>query len=1034
VARLAVTFRDGNNENYELVSITTLGRQSANDIPLREDLASRQHARIIPSGRSFIIEDLRSANGTFVNGQKIQRRLLSDGDRIRIGGCELVFEDSGAKDLIGELIAGSYRVLGKLGSGGMGTVYKALQISMDREVALKVLSPELTQDREFVVGFLNEARTAGQLNHPNIIQVHDFGEYEGYYYFSMEMVKGDNVFDILKREGKIAPRRAMTMIRQLCEGLAHAHSNNVVHQDIKPQNMMVDPRGGKETVKMADLGLAQVMGKSKSHRSGMIMGTPHYMAPEQAKGKEVDGRTDIYSTGASLFHMLTGRVPYDGKNSIDTLTQHVKGDVPDPRKYDVSIPEGLALLVMKMMAKDQVDRPQKAEEIIKSIDEILDVQKKITSGRPTEPAVAPVVRQVAVIAPRGGAGRRIQRKRRKGAGLLPWILLLLLAGVAYFGWKYLKEQEAKENNVPVNGLSASQIEQYFKRARTTKRAGHLYEAEQYLRNILDGTEDSAVRNQARSQLDKIGLLRQARREYEDVLRKIKNYPDRKKNAIRELQDFVLRYPGVPEAADARARLVKLRNSAGNSSGNGNGSGGTPSASLEDEASRKYVGVLASARAHEAKQEFFAGERVLLDFSAMYTGTQACEKAKVVARELASLGDTLLAELLSQAAKHASGKKFRQANNIYNRVIALDPGGKWGKKAREALTAQDVARKAFFDKAWKRAMEAFNVHSFGLCANMAAEASVELENTRWQHRLDRLTIDAMLSSKAHAAMVDVIEKHGKRVRSPFVVPGAGRGTITGVDRDAMGLSVRGGPATITVKWSDMTSEELEKVYLAFPIPAQHHLGLGVLLMLRGRKDAAFNEFRRARLVSATKTMAERRIAEVEGRANMLSYDFTSGLQMFDWKALSGKWGIKGGALTGGATGEGLIELRKARYSAIGLTATFEFSQSPGSIVAFELFSSANDHFEITFDPARGVGLSATIAGAPTSRIDKTALAAGKMHKVKIEARGNELILTLDGRKLAPLSVVRLVGLRGKLRLKVLDGTLTVRKLNLLNSEK
>ncbi|MHC4916590.1 MAG: FHA domain-containing protein [Planctomycetota bacterium] len=160
MARLVIKHRDGTIREVEIRSVTSIGRQSTNDVQLPEELSSRQHARVIPSGRSFIIEDLRSANGTFVNGQMIQRRVLANGDVVRIGGCELVFKDDAAKDLVGELIADRYRVLGKLGSGGMGTVYKALQISMDRQVALKVLNPELTRDREFVVGFLNEARTA----------------------------------------------------------------------------------------------------------------------------------------------------------------------------------------------------------------------------------------------------------------------------------------------------------------------------------------------------------------------------------------------------------------------------------------------------------------------------------------------------------------------------------------------------------------------------------------------------------------------------------------------------------------------------------------------------------------------------------------------------------------------------------------------------------------------------------------------------------------------------------------------------------
>ncbi len=429
MARLVIKHRDGTIREVQIRSVTSIGRQSTNDIQLPEELSSRQHARVIPSGRSFIIEDLRSANGTFVNGQMIQRRVLANGDLVRIGGCELVFKDDAAKDLVGELIADRYRVLGKLGSGGMGTVYKALQISMDRQVALKVLNPELTRDREFVVGFLNEARTAGQLNHPNIIQVHDFGEWEGFYYFSMEMVEGENVLTILKRESKIDPQRCLSMMSQLCDALGHAHAHNIVHQDIKPQNLMIDRRH-RDVVKLADLGLAKVIGQEKGQRRGLLMGTPHYMAPEQAKAGSVDGRTDIYSSGATLFHMLTGRVPYDGRNSIEILTKHVKNEIPDPRQYDVSIPESVARLTMHMMAKDPSQRPQSAAAVAEKIKEVVSREtarfQKVASPERAAAAAARVVPRRQL--------RRAVRQRRSSPSVMPWILVALCIAALTAVW------------------------------------------------------------------------------------------------------------------------------------------------------------------------------------------------------------------------------------------------------------------------------------------------------------------------------------------------------------------------------------------------------------------------------------------------------------------------------------------------------------------------------------------------------------------------------------------------------------------------
>jgi pSer/pThr/pTyr-binding forkhead associated (FHA) protein/tetratricopeptide (TPR) repeat protein len=1032
LAQLSIKFRDGTTRNVELRGVLSMGRQSTNEIQLPEELASRQHARVIPSGRSFIIEDLRSANGTFVNGQRIQRRVLANGDLIRIGGCELTFKDEASKDLVGELIADRYRVLGKLGTGGMGTVYKALQISMDRQVALKVLNPELTRDREFVVGFLNEARTAGQLNHPNIIQVHDFGEWEGFYYFSMEMVEGETVLTIVKRDGKIPPQLALTMMGQLCDGLNHAHQHNIVHQDIKPQNMLIDRRN-KDIIKLADLGLAKVMGQEKGQRRGLLMGTPHYMAPEQARGGAVDGRTDIYATGATLFHMLTGRVPYDGRNSIEILTKHVKNDIPDPRQYDVSIPESVARLTMHMMAKDPAHRPQSAREVAETIQDVLSKE----SARFQRAAAPKRVAGAAQVVPRPQL-RRAVRQRRQTSGALSWLLILgVLAVVALtvlsimFGIPGTGEGGGNGANggKPRGGLTQEELGRLFERADMHRQRGNYDQAERILRDIAGKMQGREASKKADRLIAELADLRAARRVYRRLLQSMRKYPKAFKTWERHLEKFLKDYGSAPEAVDARRRLAAVQEALRTTGSDGP----TPKGPTRGDEARKALNTTtATADALVDRQEFFAAERALLDFAAMFTGTKAAETAKKRAKELHGLGDAYLGQLMTQARKHTFAKEYRRATELYSQIISADPNGDWGAKARKALADQEAGTKVAFQKGWNAAMAEMEKFNFVRCSNLATEAAKGLSSTRWQARLDRLAADSLLCGQLHAAMIKVIANHGSEVRSPFMVTtpfGKRRGRIVGATDE--GVSVKADPATVPVKWKDMKASELATVYQAYNVPREHKLAAGMLFAYRDLKAKALQELRGAREHKPSREEAERRIAELEGRANLLSYDFSSGLQMLDWNPESGTWEIKKNVLSGGGQGESLFVLQKRSYSARGLVLSFEVRLAGAKNVTVDLFASADDYLGVTIDPAQGIALSTRIAGNSLTTMDKTKLDPGSRHTVRLTVKGKQLRATVDGKALSPLEVPQVDTLTGKLRFKVLDGQVTIDNVQIRN---
>ena len=263
-----------------------------------------------------------------------------------------------------------YEIGELVGKGGMGEVYRARQISMDRVVALKILAPRLAkQDPIFAKRFVDEARAAGRLNHPNIIAVHDVGKAPmpgsaagtepDLDYFSMEFVDGESVKDVIERQG-ICPLSLITQVMQgMSEALVYAEAQGIVHRDIKPDNIMITNGG---VVKLADLGLAlqlggeEIVGEKDGQGRNKVMGTPLYMSPEQARALPVDSRSDQYSLGATLFHMLTGKPPFKGDNAKVIMRSHVFDPVPDPKDINPDVPEGWRQVTMRLLAKTPEER------------------------------------------------------------------------------------------------------------------------------------------------------------------------------------------------------------------------------------------------------------------------------------------------------------------------------------------------------------------------------------------------------------------------------------------------------------------------------------------------------------------------------------------------------------------------------------------------------------------------------------------------------------------------------------------------------
>jgi serine/threonine-protein kinase len=255
-----------------------------------------------------------------------------------------------------------YEIIRRLGKGGMGTVYLGRQLSVNRLVAIKVLPPRLAQNEDYLVRFRREAEATAKLNHRNVVAAFDVGESNGYHYFVMEFVEGEMVKDLLVRSGQIDEARAIDISLQATEALRHAWEHGIVHRDIKPANLMIMKDG---TVKVCDFGLALDLDVEGSiTRSGVIMGTPYYLSPEQARSWELDIRSDIYSLGATLFHFITGSVPFDGDTPASILTAHITETVPDPRSRNPVVSAKLAAVVMRMLAKEREDRYRDPAELL----------------------------------------------------------------------------------------------------------------------------------------------------------------------------------------------------------------------------------------------------------------------------------------------------------------------------------------------------------------------------------------------------------------------------------------------------------------------------------------------------------------------------------------------------------------------------------------------------------------------------------------------------------------------------------------------
>jgi eukaryotic-like serine/threonine-protein kinase len=350
--------------------------------------------------------------------------------------------------LINTLFDGRYRIMRKLGTGGMANVYLAEDQELGRRVAIKILDDRHAGDEQFIERFRREAKNAASLSHPNIVSIYDRGEAEGTYYIAMEYLDGRSLKELILSRGPAPVNVAIDYARQILAALRFAHRHGIVHRDIKPHNVLVDAEG---RVKVTDFGIARA-GASQMTEAGSIIGTAQYLSPEQAKGAPVDQTSDLYSVGVLLYELLTGTAPFSGDTPVEIAMKHLSSVPEPPSAHRAEIPHDLDMVVMRALAKDPSERYQSAEEFDA---DLARVARGASVSRATEDAATAIISRPPPVVPSAVATAVTRQQSRvpyapppayydyeepRRRAIWPWVLALLFVAGAIIGGYFLYQQ------------------------------------------------------------------------------------------------------------------------------------------------------------------------------------------------------------------------------------------------------------------------------------------------------------------------------------------------------------------------------------------------------------------------------------------------------------------------------------------------------------------------------------------------------------------------------------------------------------------
>jgi serine/threonine-protein kinase len=361
---------------------------------------------------------------------------MSQAEQKPPGGSDTELDE--LHELVGREFLGRYRIESVLGKGGMSVVFKALHLKMDRTVAVKVLARNLMQDEEQVKSFNKEAFACSRLQHPNTIRVFDFGESaDGFLFMVMELLQGEALGDLLRREGRLGLVRSFHIARQVCKSLAEAHSIGIVHGDVKPDNVFItNIHGEQDYAKVMDFGIARFMDKELSDEGaqtggGKIWGSPLYLCPEQFLENPVGPQSDLYAVGCVLYEMLTGVPPFFGKKALDVVMGHLERQPRPPSELapDLDLPKEVDALVLQLLAKDPAERPKTGDHAVTLMDKALESAGVIVGSKPTTGQIKTSGRGASVSVPKNAKGPKSTEEASKALDFR-WVILGLVTILA----------------------------------------------------------------------------------------------------------------------------------------------------------------------------------------------------------------------------------------------------------------------------------------------------------------------------------------------------------------------------------------------------------------------------------------------------------------------------------------------------------------------------------------------------------------------------------------------------------------------------
>ena len=369
------------------------------------------------------------------------------------------------------MINDRYEIIKSIGEGGMANVYLAMDTFLDRKVAVKVLRGDLSTDEKFIRRFQREAYNASALSHPNIVEMYDVGEDNGTYYIVMEYIEGRTLKQLLKKRGNLTTPEVVDIMLQLTDGIAYAHDKYIIHRDLKPQNIMISDDG---KIKITDFGIAVALNSTQLTQTNSVMGSVHYLPPEQASGKGATTKSDIYSMGIMLFELLTGKLPFKGENAVEIALKHMKDDIPSVKKLNSNVPQSLENIVLKATAKNPKNRYDDVKEMYEDLKVCLNDenvnQEPYVYKYPEhevdekEPSLKEVKETDNTTLEEKPVAKKIDKKEEKKRSfssiIIAILLVIFLGGVVAIGIVLFPTLKNSENiKIPdVSGLSVSEAE------------------------------------------------------------------------------------------------------------------------------------------------------------------------------------------------------------------------------------------------------------------------------------------------------------------------------------------------------------------------------------------------------------------------------------------------------------------------------------------------------------------------------------------------------------------------------------------------